>query len=143
MKYLLISFIFISCTQKVLYFERESKNRMKQISLYGKKDGEYRGLALSYKLDDKTTYHFFIYKIACDSFVLHRAIKKSKKVKDNYKMYIVSGNGAIKADFSREEIQLISELKNKIDSLGWCQSNILSKPDSLFISLIKKKKTSQ
>jgi hypothetical protein len=116
---------------------------MKQISLYGKKDSEYRRLALSYNWMIRQAYHFFVYKIACDSFVLHRFIKKSKKVKDNYKMYIVSENGAIKADFSSEEIQLISELKNKIDSLGWCQLNILSKPESLFISPIKKKKPSQ
>lgn len=137
MRYLLFSFLFVSCSQKTLFYNRADHS--KQISLFAKKNGEYRALVLHYKLDDNTQFHFIINKSICDSFVLHRLIKVSRKSKDNYRIYILSKNGSILPGLSPVELNLIAEFKNTVDSLGWCQSKLLEIPEKLFATEIKRK----
>lgn len=140
MRILIILLLFTGCTQKVIYFKRENKDRMKQITLLGKKHGVYRGAVISYQSDKNHQYHFSLGKKACNSFSLQRFNKVSNKSRENLKKYIVSTSGDTKAVFSEEELYLLSDLKKVIDSLGWCHSAMLSSPESLYLVEINRTK---
>ena len=139
MRWVLLSLLFISCNQKVLYFIREDKVRMKQISLLAKK-GHYTTLVGSCQSDKTSAFHLYIVRGVCDSIQFDRFSQELRKRDEISGYLILSKNGTDKIIFSSDEIQMLSDLKKVVDSMGWCQSSILSPSDSLLASKNSKRK---
>lgn len=132
MKYLLIFFLFYSCN-KVLYYKPNSDNSYKQLTLLGKKNSKYRGVVIFYNDKKGHWCYFNVINSNCDTIYMSEYIKDVNK-KNNTRYYYVSKAGNVHANLSSLHLELLADLKKTVDSLGWCVSDILANPGTLYVT---------
>ena len=138
MKFLLLLFLFSSCN-KIIYLNHNIGGYDEQLSLLWKKGGEYRAAIIVYHNHKDHWLDMTANKLFCGSVFFSEYIKTGKKT-STVKTYYVSRTGNEKIHFSQIQLKLFSDMKRIVDSLGWCQSGILSIPDSLYFTEIQRKK---
>jgi hypothetical protein len=138
MKLFLLLFLFCSCN-KIIYRNPNNEGYYEQRSLLWKRNGQYRGISVIYNNQKDHWFYITVQKSTCDSFFFSEHFKTSDK-KENINNYFISRAGDKRINFSTMQLQMPANAKKIADSLGWCQSGILSIPDSLFLRKFQRKK---